>query len=48
MNIKLFISSFGGDTAWIKKYIKGAVTIQVGADCRQVLYDNVGGGNPFR
>lgn len=43
MNIKLFISSFGGDTAWSRKHIKDAVTIQVGADCRQVLPDNVGG-----
>ena len=34
MNIKLFISSFGNDTAWINRHIKNTVTIEVGAACR--------------
>lgn len=48
MNIRLFVSSFGGDTSWVSKNIKNAVTIQVGTACRSVINNNVGGGVNFR
>lgn len=58
MNIRLFVSSFGNDTSWVRKIIKNAVTIEVGAACREIREtgnnvildntgDNISSDNPY-